>query len=92
MSSFQNRDPYLPQNQLRGNSLQPHGILVSSGLQLRTFQSQLQVPSHAVIGHGTPGAFDFGDRQDSLLGGDNSHAEDTHPEVDILSYLGKPVV
>jgi hypothetical protein len=50
---------------------------------------------------GTPGDFDFGDREDGLLGGDNSHAEDMfyihgghseHPEDDPLGDLAKPVV
>ena len=47
------------------------------------------------------GDFDFGDREDGLLGGDHSHTEDTfnirgvhseHPEHDILNDLGKLVV
>ena len=59
-----------------------------------------QVPSRSLTG--TPGDFDFGDREDSLLGGDNSDREDTfnirgggrsgHAEDDILGDLGKPLV
>ena len=62
----------------------------------RTSQLQSQAPSRTVTG--TPDDFDFGDREDGLLGGDNSDAEDTfnihseHPEHDILGDLGKPVV
>lgn len=55
-----------------------------------------QVPARSLAV--TPGDFDFGDREDGLLGGDNSDAEDTfgirdrHPRDDILGDLGKPVV
>ncbi|KIJ57961.1 hypothetical protein HYDPIDRAFT_34639, partial [Hydnomerulius pinastri MD-312] len=49
---------------------------------------------------GTPGDFDFGNREDALLGGDDSDGEDTfgisgaatRQEDDILGDLGKPVV
>ena len=49
----------------------------------------------------TLGDFNFGDREDGLLGGDNLHVEDTfnirggrseHPKDDVLGDLGKPVV
>ena len=65
----------------------------------RTSQPQPRVPPRSLTG--TPGDFDFGDREDGLLGGDNSDAEDTynirrghsgHPEDEILGDLGKPVV
>jgi hypothetical protein len=47
------------------------------------------------------GNFDFDDREDGLLGGDNSHAEDTfnirggrseHPEDDLLGDLANSMV
>jgi hypothetical protein len=57
--------------------------------------------SHARRAQCTPGDIDFGDREDGLLGGDHSHAEDTfnirggrseHLEDDMLGDLGKEVV
>ncbi|KAF8551237.1 hypothetical protein OG21DRAFT_1513018 [Imleria badia] len=65
----------------------------------QTSPPQPQVPSRSLTG--TPGDFDFGDREDALLGGDNSDTEDTfnirgggHSERDgddILGDLGKPL-
>ncbi|KAH0828779.1 hypothetical protein J3R83DRAFT_3219 [Lanmaoa asiatica] len=64
----------------------------------QTSQLQPQVPARSLTG--TPGDFDFGDREDGLLGGNNSDAEDTFGirgshsklhEHDILGDLGKPV-
>jgi hypothetical protein len=78
---------------------QPTALWDLGPSEQRTSQSQPQVPSRAVTG--TPSDFDFGDREDALLGGDNSDAEDTfnirsghseHPEVDILGDLGKLAV
>ncbi|KAG6370522.1 hypothetical protein JVT61DRAFT_11303 [Boletus reticuloceps] len=65
----------------------------------RTSHSQSWTPSRSLTG--SPGDFDFGDREKGFLSGDNSEdAEDTfevrggHPEPsedDILGDLGKPV-
>lgn len=62
-------------------------------------QPSPRVPARSLTA--TPGDFDFGDREDGLLRGDNSDVEDTfgirdrhfgHPEDDILGDLGRPVV
>ncbi|KAG8215564.1 hypothetical protein J3R82DRAFT_7409 [Butyriboletus roseoflavus] len=64
----------------------------------QTSQIPPQIPARSLTG--TPGDFDFGDREDGLLSGDKSDAEDTfgirsshpeHAEDDILGDLGKPV-
>ncbi|KAH0832195.1 hypothetical protein J3R83DRAFT_13113 [Lanmaoa asiatica] len=64
----------------------------------RTSSPKPQVPARSLTV--TPGDFDFGDREDGPIGGDNSDAEDTfrirgsHSEPledDILGDLGKPV-
>jgi hypothetical protein len=56
---------------------------------------------HARLAQGTLDDFDFGNREDGLLGGGNSRAEDTlnirggrseHPEDDLLGDLAKPMV
>ena len=65
----------------------------------QTSQPLSKVPSRSLSG--TPGDFDFGDREDGLLTGGDSDVEDTfgirssyaeRPEDDILGDLGKPVV
>ena len=65
----------------------------------QTSQPQPQLPSRSLTG--TPGDFDFGDREDGLIGDDNTGAEDKFgirgghsgdQEHDILGDLGKPLV
>ena len=67
--------------------------------ELQTSQTPPQIPTRSLTG--TPGDFDFGDREDGLLAGDNSDVEDTfgirasrseRSRDDILGDLGKPVV
>jgi hypothetical protein len=70
-------------------------IGVAAPCSVLTVPHPLPLP-HARRAKGTPGDIDFGDREDGLLGGDHSHAEDTfnirsshseHPEDDILGDL-----
>ena len=67
-----------------------------SSSEPRTSPPQTQVPPRSLTG--TPGDFDFGDRERVLLGDDNSDMEDTfgipggQDKDDILGDLGKPVV
>lgn len=65
--------------------------------ELQVSQPQPQLPSRSLTG--TPGDFDFGDREDGLIEGDNTGAEDMFGihgghsgHQDILGDLGKPLV